>query len=272
MLTQEKIIQFNQILASNGTPAPEDAADFEIYKAMLNSQAMATASAQPQQTNPNFANPNVAATVPATTLAPVSNPVAVPVAQAAPIPTAVPSNGSHFTMDDMMSNSMTVDKYLKVKYQQMFIGDDVIGADHIFVRINLDNVVYKLSIKGGQPVSYASTLDGKTATTGGSWMEAVADIQKKDPKARPYNCADIPMVVAKEIKSPVGMTLADEGTILGHTTSTTNWKEWVSFYQALPEKTGEVLVKIGRKDVTKNKQQWGLITFSLANESELAGL
>ena len=268
MLTQEKMITFNQLIANNGTPAPEDVADFEIYKAMLNSQAMAASSASTTpQNNPNFAQP-VAAPVPVpAALTPVSQPI-----PAAPIPTAVPANGSHFTMDDLMANTMAVDKYLKVKYQQMFIGDDVIGSDSIFVRINLDNVVYKLSIKGGQPVSYASTLDGKTATTGGSWLEAVADIQKKDPKARPYNCADIPMVVAKEIKNPAGMILADEGTILGHTTSTTNWKEWVNFYQSLTDKSGEVLVKVTRKDVTKNKQQWGLITFALASENEVAGL
>ncbi|MBP5470978.1 MAG: hypothetical protein J6Z11_17245, partial [Candidatus Riflebacteria bacterium] len=227
MLTQEKMVQFNQLIASNGTPAPEDVADFEIYKAMLNSQAMAASSAsQSQNNNPNFAAPTPAP-VPAA-LTPVETPV-----QAGPVPNTVPANGSHFTMDDLMAKTMAVDKYLKVKYQQMFIGDDVIGSDHIFVRINLDNVVYKLSIKGGQPVSYASTLDGKTATTGGSWLEAVADIQAKDAKARPYNCADIPMVVAKEIKSPAGMILADEGTILGHTTSTTNWREWVNFYQSL---------------------------------------
>lgn len=267
MLTQEKMATFNQIIASNGTPAPEDAADFELYKAILNSQALAGSSATPQN-NPNFANPQ-AAQVPAT-LTPAQAPTAVPVATS--VPTAVPANGSHYTIDDLMSNSMAVDKYLKVKYQQMFIGDDMLAGDSIYVRINLDNVVYKLSIKGGQPVSYASTLDGKTATTGGSWLEAVADIQKKDPKARPYNCADIPMVVAKEIKNYAGMVLAEEGTILGHTTSTTNWKEWVNFYQSLGNKTGEVLVKITRKDVTKNKQQWGLITFALASENEVAGL
>lgn len=272
MLTAEKINLFNQIIANNGTPAPEDSADFEIYKAMTNSQALAASSAQqPQQMNPNFANPNQgAAPVPAPAPIPVANPLTP--APVASYPSAVPSNGSHFTMDDLMSNSMSVDKYLKVKYQQMLIGDDVLAGDSIYVTIDLDSVVYKMSIKGGNPVTYASTLDGKTCTTGGSWMEAVADVQKKDHKARPYNCADIPMVVVKKITSYTGLTLAEEGDILGHTTSTTNWKEWSNFYKSLENPHGKVLVKVSRRDVSKETNKWGLLTFAAVSKEEAATL
>lgn len=270
MLTQEKINTFNQIIASNGTPAPEDVADFEIYKAMLNSQALAGASANTtQQTNPAFANPT-ANPAPVNNLVPVANPTATPVTVTNA--GSLPSNGSHYTIDDLMSNAMAVDKYLKVKYQQLFVGDDVVAGDSIYVTIDLDSVVYKLSIKGGNPVTYASTLDGKTCTSGGSWLEAVADIQKKDPKARPYNCADIPMVVAKEIKSPSGMVLADKGSILGHTTATTNWKEWSAFYKTLAEKHGVILVKVSRKDVVKDTNKWGLLTFAPVSDEEALAL
>lgn len=48
MLTQEKMAQFQVIMAQGGQPSPEDSADFELYKAMINSQAIAGAAVQPQ--------------------------------------------------------------------------------------------------------------------------------------------------------------------------------------------------------------------------------
>ena len=272
-LTVEKMNAFEQLLANNGTPAPEDIADFEIFKAIKSSTALAGSQATPTNTNANVnANPNPITNPDFNALTPVATPNTVVPTDSTSYSSALPMNGSHFTMEDLASRSMAVDKYLKVKYQQTFIGEDIIAGDSIYVYINMDNVVCKLSIKGGSPVTYVSTLDGKTTTTGGSWIEAVADIRKKDQKAQPYNCVDIPMTVAKEIKNYAGQTLADVGTILGHTTSTTNWRDWLAFYQALPEKNGTVLVKIGRKDINKNKNQWGLLTFSLVSDAEAQSL
>lgn len=267
MLTPEKINYFNQLLQTGNVPGPEDSADWEIYKAYQNSQALAQ-----QATAPVSAPiPPAAGLMNAPVAAPVTAPVTAPVA--ANIPTnnvsnqamAAPANGTSYTMDDLMSNQMVVDNYLKVKYQQTFIGNDVVGDKEIYVAINLSNVVAKLSIKGGQPVSYASTVDGKVCLSGGSWLEAVADIQKKDPKARPYNCVDLPMTVIKEVKGFSGNTVAAVGTVIGHTTSTTNWKPWVDFYRNLPqevrERGEEVYVKLTRRDVSKNSNNWALVDF-----------
>lgn len=265
MLTQEKMVYFANLLATNQVPAPEDSADFEIFKAMQMAGNVAQAQAA-------VATP---APVPAATPAPA--PVPVPAATLtpvtpAPMPMAMtPSNGSAFSMDDLMSSSMSVDKYLKVKYQQTFIGDDAVAGD-IYVTIVKSEVVPKLSIKGGNPVQYRSTIDGKTCLEGGSWLEAVTNVQKLSKDARPYNCADIPMHVAKAIQSYTGNTIADVNDVIGHTTSTTNWRNWKDFYQSTPRDQDKVFAKISRVDMKKNTNQWGLVKFEYIPDDEAAKL
>lgn len=258
-MTQER---FNFLMQSGQAPLPEEAADFEMYKALIQSQSLAQNAVAP-------------------TPAPAQNlmtPVApaIPTAPAVPVvtPTPVASNGT-FSMDDLMSNKMSVDSYLRVKYQQLLIGDDLVGDQELYVSINLANVVLKMSIKGGSPVIYRSTTDGKTCTSGGSWLAAIEEVQRKSPTAQPYNCADIPMVIAKNVKNFQGNVVASVGAMVGHTTSTTNWRNWVSFYQSLPddvkERKEEVFVKITRQDIQKKGNSWSVlafeyITFEQANQ------
>lgn len=245
-MTQER---FNFLMQSGQAPLPEEVADFEMYKALIQSQSLAQNA-----------------------VAPAPAPV-VPTAPAVPtvVSTPVPAGGC-FTMDDLMSNKMSVDSYLRVKYQQMFIGDDLIGDQELYVSINLANVVCKLSIKGGSPVVYRSTTDGKTCTSGGSWLAAVEEVQRKAPNAQPYNCADIPMVIAKNVKNFQGNVVVSTGATVGHTTSTTNWRNWVSFYQSLPEdvkeRKEEVFVKITRQDIQKKGNSWSVLAFEYINFEE----
>lgn len=267
MITPEKIQYFNTLLATNQVPAPEDSADFEIYKAMQMAGNVAQAQAATQ-----------AAPAPVATPAPVAAPIPAPVAQLtpvaapAPMPVALtPSNGNVFSMDDLMSSSMSVDKYLKVKYQQTFIGDDAVNGD-LYVVIVKSEVVPKLSIKAGNPVQYRSTIDGKTCTEGGSWLEAVSNMQKISKDARPYNCVDIPMHVAKDVMSFTGNVIAQVGDVLGHTTSTTNWRNWKDFYQSTPREQDKVFAKISRVDMKKNNNQWGLVKFEYIDDAEAAKL
>lgn len=274
MLTQEKINAFNLLLQQGQAPAPEDAADFEMYKAYLNSQALAQNMAQAPAPAPQPA----AAPAQANLMAPV--PAAAPVPAPAPVPAAapmmMPSNGGNYSMDDLMTNTMVVDNYLKVKYQQTFIGDSAIIDPELYVAIDLSSVVAKVSIKGGQPVKYASTTDGKTCVAGGSWVEAVADIQKLDPRARPYNCVDVPMKLLRDAHGVTGKAVAFLGTVLGHTTSTTNWKLWVEFYRSLPQEVrdnGEVVyAKITREDKKKDTNSWALVKFTYISKEEANNL
>lgn len=262
MLTQEKMEEYKARIMQgiNTAPTPEETADFEVVKAMMVSSTLAANVAQP--TAPTSAPALTPAMAPALTPAMAPAPASVLAAVPSAMPTAMtPSNGNAFTMEDLTSASMTADVYLKVKYQQTFIGQDVVNAPEVYVAIDLSKVILKLSIKGGNPVVYASTVNGRTATNGGSWLEAVADIQKMDPKAKPYPSADIPMSVAAPVKDFAGKTVAEVGTILGHSLSTTNWKNWKNFYDSLPVKEGIVFAKVTREDVNKNKQLWAVLKF-----------
>lgn len=257
MLTAERIETFKQMLINNQSPtSPEDISDFEIVKAMVLGQAM-TSTAVPTP---------APATVPATVPAPTALTPAPAAAPAVPLPT--PTNGNSFTMEDAMKASMAVDKYLKVKNGVTYVNNDVVSNDPIYVKINLDSVVVKQSIKAGNPVKYMSTLDGRTCLQGGSWIDAVADMQKIDPKARPYFCVDLALQLVKDVKAFDGSIIAASGEVLGHTTATTNWKDWSRFYAALPTHTGEIYARLTRQDVKKDNNQWALIEFQYVTDEQ----
>ena len=267
MLTPEKINTFNALIANNQAPAPEDAADFEIYKAMRFSNAMAgqeatvTPSVAPVQT-PAVAMPVVA---PA--------PVPVAVKEADPITVFAPANGNSYSMDDLMSNTMLADKYIKVKNQQTFIGDDLVGNKELYVTLNFADIRAKQTIKGGNPVKYRSTIDGRTCIdTGDSWMNAVIEIKRLAPDAKPYNCVDLTFTLLRDATSYDGSVVAPAGTRLGHTTATTNWKKWVEFYRSLPNHEGEVIVRLTREDVQKETNKWALVNFEYVSNAEAASL
>lgn len=279
MLTQEKMKYYGELISQGVTtaPTPEESADFELVKAMLLSSQVAANVAQPQPQHAQVLTPVSAPAMSpsmspsmASAMAPAQAPQPAPMMA---MPTAMtPANGNVFTMEDLTSASMTADVYLKVKYQQTFINQDVVNAPEIFVAIDLGKVIPKLSIKGGNPVQYASTVDGRTSTNGGSWMEAIADIQKLDPKAKPYPSADIPMIVASPIRNFQGQVVAEIGTILGHSLSTTNWKNWKSFYDSLDTKEGTVWAKVTREDINKNKQTWAVLKFEKVSQEKAAEL
>ena len=265
MLTAERMEIFKQMIINNQSPAnPEDISDFEIVKAMMVGQAMtATAVPTPAPAPANVAP--VAVPVPVATIAPAP----VPATNTAPATTLLtPTNGSSFTMEDAMKASMAVDKYLKVKHGVTYVNNDVVSNDPIYVKINLDSVVVKQSIKAGNPVKYMSTLDGRTCLQGGSWIDAVADMQKIDPKARPYFCVDLALQVVKDVRAFDGSIIAAVGEVLGHTTATTNWKDWSRFYSALPTHTGEIYARLTRQDVKKDNNQWGLVEFQYITDEQ----
>ena len=261
MLTAERIELFKQMLVNNQTPAnPEDTADFEIVKAMVISQATAG----------DTATPSTAVALPAT-----SNPVTVmtpAVPNTTPVAVPVASNGGTFTMEEAMMSSMAVDSYIKVKYGQTFINDQTVSDDPIYVSIDLDTVVVKSAIKAGNPVKYFSTLNGRDCLQGGSWADVVADMQKVDPRARPYFCVDLSMKVIQDIKAFNGQVVVPVGSYIGHTTATTNWKDWSRFYSSLPTHTGTVIVKLTRQNVKKDNNSWGLLNFEYINDAQAHAL
>ena len=287
MLDANTISQYHQIMATGVTECPQgiNPAEWNIAYSMYlqanmqNTAAATTAPvAAPVQEAQTIYPQNTAAMMPNAVNGVVPfNQNAAPAAQAVMPMALTPTNGSAFTMDDLLSNSIACDKWLKIKYNQTLINDDMIKETDLYVKIDFGQVIPKMSIKGGNPVRYASTIDGQTATAGGSWMRAVQDIQAIDPKARPYNCVDLSMILAQDVHDYNGNVVAPAGTLLGHTTATTNWKEWKALCMELVAKglsysNGIHYVKLNRKDVTKGTNKWAILNFSYVDETEAANL
>jgi hypothetical protein len=268
MLNQEKIAQFEQLIASNTPCAPEDQADFEVYKALKMSQTLAAQAAAP--TPAQMPAPIAQTAAPAPVEVYSAEVVRSPVEA---VQVVRPASGSFYSMDDLAANTMSADKYIKVRNQQTSVGGELIANKEIFAVLNFSDVRAKQSIKGGNPVKYYSTVDGRTCIeTGGAWIDAINDIKKIARDARPYSCVDFTVSVAKDLVGYDGNIIAPVGTRLGHTTATTNWKNWLKFWQTLPSHEGKVFVKITRVDVKKDSNQWALLDFEYVPDDAAASI
>lgn len=184
-------------------------------------------------------------------------------------PAAYTAPAAPMSMDDLMVGSMSVDLWLKVKEFGLIVGagNPPELLREIVVGLDMSEVIPNYSIKYGNPAVYKKTFDRVTCATGGSWAEAVAQAQRVDPKARDYRSADLPFVALEDIKGPSGAVLAEAGKRIGHTLSTTNWREFELFYRDLAQKgltKSVVKVKLGflpRSNAGGNK--WGVVTFQL---------
>lgn len=176
------------------------------------------------------------------------------------------------SLDDLMTGSMNVDGYIKVKENTLLIDNKPNLIEKVKVIIDLTEVQAFTGVKFGNPVVYLKTYDGITAASGGSWADALAKAQRVDAGVRPYMGADIPMELAEDATDLKGAKVADKGTRLGHSTSTTNRNELASFLKAAKEAGLEgqrVLVELGYKRMTNPKgQAWGILTFSLLGSAE----
>lgn len=192
----------------------------------------------------------------------------IPANQAQTTAVAPVPPGKPLSMENLMSGSISVDKWLKVKEFGLLIGDDKALHQNLIVDIEMTEgrgFVPKLSIKAGNPAQYWSTYDGVTCDKGGSWHDALAKARTIDPKARDYRSIDLPMVLVE------GVAGTDAGTVLGYSTSTTNWRFWEQFYKDVSQAglLGQVVrVKVGFKAMTNaNKNNWGVMTWELIGAS-----
>lgn len=176
------------------------------------------------------------------------------------------------SVDDLMTGSMNVDGYLKVKENTLLIDNKPNLIETIKVKIDMKELMPFTGIKYGNPVVYQKTYDGITAASGGSWADALAKAQRIDPQVRPYMGADLQMELTEDAKDVKGAKVADAGLRLGHSTSTTNRNELASFLKTVKEAgymNESVEVEIGFKRMTnKNGQSWGLLTFKLLGVAE----
>ncbi len=171
-----------------------------------------------------------------------------------------------------MTGSINVDTWFKPKEFGLLIGDKQKLFKTAKVALDMTDgmgFVAKMGIKGGNPAQYAYTTDRATCVTGGSWEAAQNRIRSLDPKAAEYRCVDLPFVLLENIVSE-GEVLAEAGTRVGYTTSTTNWKAWEAFHNeckkaGLLGKRVELVVGSERR-TNKNNNVWGTMTFDLVGE------
>lgn len=186
---------------------------------------------------------------------------------------AVPA--TPMTMESLMSGSINVDLWLKVKEFGLLIGDKSDLVPELKVVMDMTEgkgFVVKKSIKAGNPVQYWSTYDGVGCDKGGSWTEACAKARAIDPKASEYRSVDVPMVLLEAVTNVKGdVTLAEAGKTLGYSTSTTNWREWESFYKEVVHAGllgKQVEVTVGFKPMqNKANNKWGVMTWALVGEA-----
>jgi len=201
------------------------------------------------------------------------------VAQAAAVNAAVPATatqatqvatrGHDLTLDDVLSSGLAVDDWLKVGYNGMALGsEDKVLFDEMIVNIDLTEVVpyqmVKYGPQGGQP-TYKKTRDGVTVVGGGSWTDVLAQAARVTGKeAQVYTAVDIPMEVTEDFVVN-GKVLAEAGTMIGHTTSTTNFKLFKAYLRDCNKKgwkTKTVRTKLGHVSRAENGFKWGIISFT----------
>lgn len=173
---------------------------------------------------------------------------------------------SPVSLDDLTTGSMAVDDWLKVKEFGLFTGSKDTIFKEVKVAINMSEVLPTEVIKAGNPANYFHTVDRVTCREGGTWAEAIAKARQIDPMARPYLSADIPMTVLEDVK--VGdEVIVEAGTVLGHSTSTTNRQNLAAFLKEVKEKGLDeetVEVKItAQKRVNQKGNVWGVLQFEL---------
>lgn len=186
-----------------------------------------------------------------------------------PQATAVaPIKAGPLTLDDLTQGGMNVNDWLKVTEFGLLVASH---TDKLFsfaeFRLDTSKVQACEVIKFGNPATYLKTYDRVVCTAGGTWQEALNRAAQVQPGVRPYQSADLPLEVIGDLKSMDGTLLAKDGDILGHSTSTTNYKNLSALMRELKEKKqlGAVIkVKVGyekRTNVAKNT--WGILTFEL---------
>ena len=175
------------------------------------------------------------------------------------------------TFEDLGGSGFDVDSYLSVNAY----GLTVKGNDALFnqIKVSIDTSLKGIQgfegIKYGNPVVYDKTYDGVKSVKGGSWQDVLRKVQTIEPSARTYEGADITMTVLEDVVAN-GAVIVKKGTILGHSTSTTNKANLIAFRNALTEakllnSVVEVLIKSEKKTNPKG-QTWGVLEFSLIGE------
>lgn len=123
----------------------------------------------------------------------------------------------------------------------------------------------KWTLRYGNPAQYASTYDGVTCDKGGSWGDAISKARLANASIEPYVSVDVPVTLTEELELTEEKLPA--GTVLGFNSSKTNFDEWAEFWRDVEAKGlvgKEVDVVLGHREIHHNGNDWGVVTFALA--------
>lgn len=167
------------------------------------------------------------------------------------------------SFDDFISGAMNVDGYMKVdSYGIHFDDEKKSKKNEVKVKIDPTEIQICQSIRFGNPPTYYKSYDGVSCVQGGTWQDAIQAAVSVEPKAQPYQSADIPM----ELIDSYGENYP-AGTRLGHSTSPTNRNEFAQFLKRLREQgldANPVYATVSYKERTnKAGNSWGVLTFTL---------
>lgn len=174
--------------------------------------------------------------------------------------------GAPIGLDDLLQGSLNVVNWLKVNELGIRIGNDNTLFEELDVVIPMYEIVYKYSIRYGNPAIYESTYDRVTSNKGGSWMEALMRAQRVDPNAREFRSADIPFYSVNRLTNKKGEVLVEVGQALGHSLAVTGWQSFASFIQKLKSdgldcNRGLIQIKLGFSERKNQKGTWGVLEF-----------
>ena len=194
------------------------------------------------------------------------------------VTTAAPVGAAPSLESMLASGGLDVDLWLKVSEDGLKI-ENKDGKKALFetvkVRIDLSDVRASKAIKYGNPVTYNKSYDGIVANDGiTSWAEVVAIALRASPPGQPYDSADIAARTLEAVMDPKGNVVAEAGTTLGYSLSTTNRAAFTAFLKdvraaGLDVNTSIVEVELGYMPKTNPKgNKWGIVTFKFLGEAE----
>lgn len=165
---------------------------------------------------------------------------------------------------------MSVDGFIKLKHEGIFLRDDPTPFQELKVRIRGSEIAPHKAVRFGNPATYKKSYDGATEfRTGKSWAEVVAQCQSVDPRCTgDYDAFDLPFHLVNDVMSMItpGKVLAPAGTVVGYSTAITAGKDVKAFVKNVilhpsngKDKLLEGVIKIKR--MANDKGKWGILEF-----------
>ena len=184
-------------------------------------------------------------------------------------PASIPASKPSLTTA-LAKKGVSVNHWVKVTEYGLFVGKDRIPVDSLKVAIDMteDRGFYmKRMVRFGNPAKYISTYDGVTSMDGLPWEDVVAQAKTIDSNATTYDSADVSFETLEDIKGKSGTI--PKGSLLGHSFSKTNVKEFLAFVEDIMGKgllNQTVTAEITSEAVKYNGNEWGLMIFKHLEE------